>query len=212
MRIIVIAGAVALLGVLLVAFYLRARPAVAEPESAAGDPAEASAALRASLLNGSASEFSIEPISSIWGVLMETGYPEAAATVVSLADGSASIYFSSGGGTIGGGSHDTVAAASRRVVILSKSHLSSMAKTSQYPLRKPGHVKFYVLTTNGVFTTEEVEETLGAGDHSLSPLFYASHDVITALRQAREAGEEAAGRAIARREQPYNKAMKSDVE
>ena len=133
MRIIVIAGAVALLGVLLVAFYLRARPAVAEPESAAGDPAEASAALRASLLNGSASEFSIEPISSIWGVLMETGYPEAAATVVSLADGSASIYFSSGGGTIGGGSHDTVAAASRRVVILSKSHLSSMAKTSQYP-------------------------------------------------------------------------------
>jgi hypothetical protein len=60
---------------------------------------------------------------------METGYPEAAATLVSLADGTASIYFSSGGGVIGGGPHDTIAAAARRFVSLSKNFLPAMAAT-----------------------------------------------------------------------------------
>ena len=186
MRIIVLAGVVVLLGVLATAFLLRARPAVAESKSENDGPAEASAALRARLLNGSASEFSIQPDSSVWGVLMETGYPEAAATVVSLADGTASIYFSSGGGVIGGGPHEAIATAARRVVSVAKSHLSGMVATSQYPLPEPGQVKFYILTTKGVLTVEEAEETLGAGKHSLSPLFYAAQDVITGLREVSE--------------------------
>jgi hypothetical protein len=188
MRILVIAAAVVLLGVVAAALLLRSRAAIEGSKVDAGDPAEVSAALRARLLNGSASEFSIEPDASIWGVLMETGYPEAAATLVSLADGTASIYFSSGGGVIGGGPHDTIAAAARRFVSLSKNFLPAMAATSQYPLPKPGHVKFYVLTTKGVFTTEEAEETLGAGKHPLSPLFYAGQDVITGLREVSDAG------------------------
>ena len=41
-------------------------------------------------------------------------------------------------------------------------------------------------TTKGILTAEEAEETLGAGEHSLSPLFYAAHDVITGLREISE--------------------------
>jgi hypothetical protein len=186
MRILIIAGAVVLLGVLATAFLLRARPSTAEPKSSDSDPAEVSAALRARLLNGSPVEFSVHPDSTIWGVLMETGYPEAAATLVSLVDGTASIYFSTGGGVIGGGQHEDIAAAARRVVSLSKSHLAAMAATTQYPLPKPGRVKFYILTTKGVLTVEEAEETLGAGNHSLSPLFYAAQDVISGLREISE--------------------------
>jgi len=189
-RIIVIAAAVALLGILAAAFLLRSRSASEEPSPSGDSPAEASAALRAHLLNGSASEFSVEPDSTVWGVLMETGYPEAAATLVSLADGTASIYFSSGGGVIGGGQHEAIATAARRVVRLSKDYLSKMTSTSQFPLPRPGQVKFYILTTKGVLTVEELEETLGAGNHQLSPLFYAAQEVITGLREISEVREE----------------------
>src|SRR5260221_6695827 len=33
----------------------------------------------------------------VWGVVMETGYPKAVATLVALADGTVSLYFSNGG-------------------------------------------------------------------------------------------------------------------
>ena len=98
------------------------------------DPSEAIAALRARLLHGSAAELSIEPVESVWGVLMETGYREAAATLVALADGTASLYFSSGGGIIGGGPHASVNAAARRVVALAAGHRSELAPTSEFPL------------------------------------------------------------------------------
>src|SRR5687768_14638294 len=43
-----------------------------------------------------------------WGILMETGYTGATVTLLSLADGTASLYFSSGGGVIGGQAHEAV--------------------------------------------------------------------------------------------------------
>jgi hypothetical protein len=39
----------------------------------------------------------------VWGALMETGYLRGTATLVTLADGTTSLYLSTGGGIIGGG-------------------------------------------------------------------------------------------------------------
>src|SRR5215470_17118778 len=50
---------------------------------------------------------------NVWGVVMETGYPEGVATLVSLADGTTSLYLEGGGGIIGGGAHDNVANATK---------------------------------------------------------------------------------------------------
>ncbi|MBL4575724.1 MAG: hypothetical protein JKY51_06460 [Opitutaceae bacterium] len=44
----------------------------------------------------------------VWAVMMETGFPESAYTLIASADGSASIYFSNGGGIIGAGEHENV--------------------------------------------------------------------------------------------------------
>lgn len=125
-------------------------------------------------------------MTTVWGVLMETGYPEAAVTLVALGDGTASLYFSSGGGVIGGGPHPSIDAAARRLVGLAGSHLSKMSRTSEFPLPASGEVTFYVLTTNGVLQADAREETLGAGDHPLSELFFAGHHVITGLREVTE--------------------------
>jgi hypothetical protein len=50
----------------------------------------------------------------ILALVMETGYPEAVATLVGVADGTTSLYFSNGGGFIGAGTDATVAEANKR--------------------------------------------------------------------------------------------------
>jgi len=119
---------------------------------------------------------------------METGFPEGTATLVTLADGSASLYLSSGGGTIGGGEHEAVANASRAMVTLSATFLSQMIVVTSFPLPMARITTFFVRTDSGVFSISAPEESLGEGQHALSPLFYAGQEVITQLRLIEEEG------------------------
>jgi hypothetical protein len=163
--------------------FLRSGATAEESRTPGHDPAQATADLRARLLRGTASQFSIQPVGGVWGVLMETGYPEAAATLVALGDGTASLYFSSGGGVIGGGPHPSINAAARRLVEIAGRHVSELFPTREFPLPSNGDVRFYVLTTKGVVQGGAREESLGEGSHSLSEVFFAGHDVITGLRE-----------------------------
>ena len=162
-------------------------PASENPDAPAPDPVAVSAKLRARLLRGTAADFSIQPLATVWGVLMEIGYAEGAATLVGLADGTASLYFSWGGGVIGGGPHASINAAACRLVEVAADQLSEMSRTSEFPLPASCHVTFYALTTNGVLQAAAREDALGAGRHPLSELFFAGHDVITGLREVAEA-------------------------
>jgi hypothetical protein len=118
----------------------------------------------------------------VYGVLMEMGYPTATATLACLVDGSTSLYFSSGGGIIGGGEHPQVAALSKQVVGGAEHFLDALEATTEFPLPEPGRVRFQVLTFDGAWTGEAGDEELGAGGARLSPLFFAGHRVIAALR------------------------------
>lgn len=118
----------------------------------------------------------------ILGVLMETGYPEAVATLVSVLDGAASLYFSNGGGIIGGGENPRPNAASKKLVRTAASFLKKMVKTMETPLPKEGHTRFYLITPSGLYTVEEKENDLGKGRSELSPLFHTAHELISELR------------------------------
>lgn len=122
----------------------------------------------------------------VYGVLMETGYPEAVATLVSLGDGNASLYLGHGGGVIGGIEHENVRKASIDFVKESEKYLSDMRNSKSFPYPNLGQLKFYLLTFDGVLTAEADEATLGEGSHKLSPLFYKGQDVITQLRKIYE--------------------------
>jgi hypothetical protein len=117
-----------------------------------------------------------------WGVVMDIAYPEAVASLVSFADGSASIYFSSGGGVIGGHAHEAVANAAKAFVKSANQHLSKLLTPPDEMLPRPGYTRFFVLTTAGKQFAEAEEQVLGEGEHELSPLFYAGQEVITQLR------------------------------
>jgi hypothetical protein len=145
--------------------------------------------LRSRLLEGAPASYGVEPVGPVWGVLMETGYPQAAATLVALGDGTASLYFSSGGGVVGGGAQPAIAGKARALVALAASQFTRLPHAPDFPLPAVGEVRFYVLTTGGVLGASAPHDALATGSHALSPLFLAGHEVLTGLREASEARE-----------------------
>jgi len=153
------------------------------------EPAEVYNGLRNQILNLKPSDAGIEPsneMPNVWGILMETGYPQAVVTLISLADGTTSLYFSNGGGMIGGGQHETVAQASKSFVIAAEGYYPKMTLTESFPSPAIGRVKFYALTYSGVYTIDIDENDLGNKKHELSPLFYYGQEVITQFRLVQE--------------------------
>jgi hypothetical protein len=130
------------------------------------------------------------PEAPVWGILMETGYSEATATLLALGDGTTSLYFSSGGGVIGGHAHPSVRQANVELLETANQYYQRLEPTESFPLPAEGHVHFYVLTDSGVLGGTGFEDDLGFGRHPLSSLFYAGHRVITELRLVSESGSE----------------------
>lgn len=153
------------------------------------DPKKVMAGLREKILDLSPKEINVSPSNEyphVWGILMETGFPNGVATLVSLADGTVSLYLSSGGGVIGGGEHVNVKKAARSFLQSAEHYRKEFTSTKSYPLPNVGRVRFYILTYSGIYTNDIEEEILGKNMHILSPLFYAGHGVLTELRKISE--------------------------
>lgn len=118
----------------------------------------------------------------VYGVLMETGYDAAVVTIVSLIDGTTSMYISTGGGTIGAGEHEPVAEATRAFVAMAQLFVGQTEPAAAFALPDLGRVRFQLLTVGGGRTAEAAEDDLGFGRHALSPLFHAGQDVLTEIR------------------------------
>lgn len=123
----------------------------------------------------------------VWGVLMETGYPDSAFSLVVLADGTASLYFSTGGGIIGAGQHEAVRKSSANFVGWANQYFSLASPVMKYPLPSSGQVVFYFLSYKGVFSYSAKEMELGEGRDKLSNLFHAGHEVISHMREMEQA-------------------------
>jgi hypothetical protein len=120
--------------------------------------------------------------SELWGVVMETGYPESVASLVALADGTVSLYFSNGGDIIGLGSQEGPQRVAQSFLASSRQLTKQMQPTKIYPLPKPSYTRFYLLTASEVLTAETKEDDLGYNRHSLSPLFHKGHELISEIR------------------------------
>ena len=118
-----------------------------------------------------------------WGVLMDWGVANGTATVMSMIDGSASVYVSSGGGYIGGQGIETVRAAAQRAVLEARSVQLPKQAASDFPLPPPHGVIFYLLSDAGVYALPASETELSAVGHPLRNLGDAMQSVITHFRQ-----------------------------
>jgi hypothetical protein len=160
--------------------------------SAEGSPPQAGvmAELRAKALAVKPADLGLassEYANAVWGVLMETGAKEGAAyTLVVLADGSTSLYFSTGGGIIGAGEYASVRAAGVTLIREASQMRTEAAPTATTPLPATGQVVFYLLSGGGTLRYSAPEQELGEGKNPFSNLFYSAHAVITEVRKYEE--------------------------
>lgn len=140
--------------------------------------------LRRMVLEAQPADLGLEPSSNpVWAVLMETAYPQAVVTLVAIADGTVSLYFSSGGGMIGLGAHEGPRAAARALLDAAPAFLDRAVPATDLALPEPGHTRFYLLQFGGCSVLEALEADLGEGRSPLAPLFFLGHDVISQARQ-----------------------------
>ncbi|MHC9511440.1 hypothetical protein [Kangiella sp. M94] len=147
--------------------------------------------MRTMALNLKAEEIGLTPENfpnEVFGLLMETGFENGSFTLLVLADGTTSLYFSNGGGIIGAGTHENVKKASS-ILLSGANHFRPQTKlASAFPYPSNGEVKFYFIGRSGVTSYSAKEVDLGENRDPLSKLFHISHMVISELRQIEESG------------------------
>lgn len=149
--------------------------------------AETYSGLRNMVLNAKSNSIGLNPgENEVWGVLMETGYSEAIVTLVALAEGTVSLYFSNGGGILGLGPHPGPQKASKSLISMAQKFSKYCSPTKTFPLPKPSYTRFYILTGNRIITIEAKEEDFGYNRNEFSPVFHKGHELISEIRKVDE--------------------------
>ncbi len=145
-------------------------------------------ALREQALKVTAEQLGIQSTDSrkLLGVLMESGYKEGVITLITMTDGTVSLYFSNGGGIIGVGQHEEPRKVCESFLSFAPDYIKMASLTTDFPLPKKEFTRFYFITSDGIYTIEEKESNLGENKSALSPLFYKAQEVITQARIASE--------------------------
>jgi hypothetical protein len=161
-----------------------------EPGGAAGAQGSAESPLRDRLLHISAKEAGVEPVRGVWGVVMERGYAKGVATVIALADGTASLHLSNGSAVVGGKEYPPARLAARKLCEQAADSLAATLATQEFPRPAQGRVRFYVLTTDGVRGAEgDLMAHLRDGGHdALAGLEKAGDALVDALKDATTKG------------------------
>lgn len=122
---------------------------------------------------------------AIWGVAMEIAYEEGSLTLLSLIDGTASLFFSNGGGVFGAEAHDHIAGLSSAVASGSGIFFSDYAEeTTAFPTPEADHAHFYFFSDAKIMRTDGfTEDDLGEDLLPLSPLFHAMHMLIATIQE-----------------------------
>lgn len=155
------------------------------------DPAATMRRLRELALRVTAAELELAPSAErphVWGAILELGYPIGIATLMTLAEGTTSLYFSSGGGVIGAGEHEAVREVAERFLDVVEDNLAGFDLVEETPTPRIGRVRLYVRTFEGTLGMEADEDELARDLHPLSQVFQAGHAVITAIRETADNG------------------------
>lgn len=122
----------------------------------------------------------------VCGIAMDWPIGEHIATVVSLSDGSASIYTTGTFGVIGGIGHESVRAAAKRLVKEADSYYDDSVATEDLSCPALDRVKFFLVTFAGLRVIDADLSSVTSRRSKYSGLFASAQEVITQLRQAGE--------------------------
>jgi hypothetical protein len=103
---------------------------------------------------------------TVWGVLFDRADPSWVMTVVSLVDGTTSLYTTGTFGVIGAGEHEDAADASRGLIKAAEFELKLFEPATDRGYPPPGSVRIWALTTDGPRMAEAPEH---AANRRFSP-------------------------------------------
>jgi hypothetical protein len=86
----------------------------------------------------------------VYGIIIDWEIGRAMASILSMKDGSASLYTTTSFGIIGGSVHEKVRIAAENLVKIANTFFDSGKETTEYPYPKSDQVFFYLLTYDGV--------------------------------------------------------------
>src|SRR4051794_28180984 len=138
------------------------------------DPAEVIRGLREQVFTISAKEVGIVPATGhmkVWAVVMEFARPGAVVSLVAIADGTTSLYFSNGGGMIGAGKQPAVRRVTEQFIGLVDAKAELLSPVKEHPVPNVGRVRFYARTFDGLIGIDVDEQELATGKHALSLFF-----------------------------------------
>ena len=164
----------------------RRRETLATDTSAEIVPSETYLGLRRQILQGLRGKVTLPAASKPtepYAVLMDWNTGNGIATVVAVADGTASIYLQAGGGSIGGGqSHKEIRDAALKAVSVASALQPQMHLVGAFPLPPRGGVIFYAVADAGVYSSPARAEDLAAHKDPMSRLGDAMQTIVTEYR------------------------------
>jgi len=119
---------------------------------------------------------------TVYGVLTEWDIDGVTATVMSMRDGTASLYTTSTFGIIGGQGHESVRQAAVRYVKTAEQFAKAGKPVTEFAYPKSDLVFYYLLTYDGIQLVTGDMTAIERGPDPTRPLFAAAQDVLTELR------------------------------
>ncbi|SHI56574.1 hypothetical protein SAMN02745181_0400 [Rubritalea squalenifaciens DSM 18772] len=132
-----------------------------------------------SLTSEDMAELGYQPVLA---VIMELSMAQGVASIVSTADGSASLYLSNGRLTLGLGEHEKVRHAGKEFQAVAFIALQHCQPSNSCPLPQPGYTSFHIITPEGKFTYTAPESAFTQKRDTLSPLYLFGQQLLTQMR------------------------------
>lgn len=166
-----------------------------QEQSVTEDPknaADAGRELRKMALTTPAGQLGFAPDNdypNVYGILTDWNLGDQTASILSMKDGTASLYTNSTRAIIGGHAHDNVRQAAERYVKLAGQYYDDSREVTDFAYPEPSQVYFYLLTYDGVRLCVGDEIGIDQGTDPTRSLFAAAQEVLTQLRLVAEMEE-----------------------
>jgi len=93
---------------------------------------------------------------NVWGVVFDVGSSEGTVTLISLGDGTTSLFTSLGNGQMDFGDDKEIAERSRNLVVAAEKYIKYMKPAVSFPLPLPDNARIHALTYKGVYAADIV--------------------------------------------------------
>ncbi|MCX6131951.1 MAG: hypothetical protein NTX25_23210 [Proteobacteria bacterium] len=107
-------------------------------------------------------------------------------TLLTIQDGTTSLYMSNGAAIIGGGQHQAVRQANRKLLLLAQELVQDGEICKEFPFPNSSEVFFYLVCWEGVIRRNDLESAARQGKGELAPLYSTANELLSAIRAIEE--------------------------